>query len=174
METQGQGAADAAQLAAVQTRLVLNGRMRSGLGWFYWIAALSLINSGAYLFGAKFTFVIGLGITQVMDAVVTALIQQLGDESGLLRIIGLVIDICVAGAFALIGYFGRKRIRWPVIVGMVVYALDAILMLIVPDILGAAFHAWALFAIWTGLRAMRQLNALEKPAVTPVIGSLPS
>jgi hypothetical protein len=172
VETQAQGAADAAQLAAMQTRMVLTSRMRAGIGWFFWIAALSLINSGAYLFGATFTFVIGLGITQVVDAVITALAQQLGDESGMLRVIGLIIDICVAGAFALIGYAGRKGVRWPVIVGMVIYALDAILMLVARDILGAAFHAWALFAIWTGLKAMRQLKALDKPAAPPVIGSL--
>ncbi len=170
METQAQPAADAAQLAAMQTRMVLQGRMRSGMNWFYWIAGLSLINSGTYLFGASFTFVIGLGITQVIDAIFTAIAQELGSGSEWLRIVGVIMDLCVAGVFVLIGYVGRKRVRWPVLVGIVLYALDAVLMLVFKDFLGAAFHAWALFAIWTGLKAMGQLEAFEKAAHPQVIG----
>ncbi len=171
MQSQAQPAADAAQLAAMQTRLVLQGRMRSGMNWFYWIAGLSLINSGTYLFGANFTFVIGLGITQVIDGIFTTIAQELGSGAEWLRVVGVIIDLCVAGLFVLIGYVGRKRVRWPAIVGMVLYALDAVLMLVFKDFFGAAFHAWALFAIWTGLKAMRQLEAFEKAANPQIIGN---
>ncbi len=171
MQTQAQPAVDPVQLAAMQTRMVLQGRMRSGMNWFYWIAGLSLINSGAYLFGATFSFVIGLGITQLIDGVFTAISQQMGPGSEWLRVLGTVLDLVVAGVFVLIGYFGRKRVRWPVIMGMVLYALDAILMLAFKDFFGAAFHAWALFAIWTGLKAMGRLEAFEKAANPQVIGN---
>ncbi len=173
MQTQAQPAADATQVAVMQTRMVLQGRMRSGLNWFYWIAGLSLINSGTYLFGANFTFVIGLGITQVIDAIFGSIAEELGSGAEWLRVVGVLIDFCVAAVFVLIGYVGRKRVRWPVIVGMVLYALDAFLLLVFKDFLGAAFHAWALFAIWTGLKAMSQLEAFEKAANPQVIGNSP-
>lgn len=174
MQTQAQPAADTAQLAAMQTRMVLQGRMRSGMNWFYWIAGLSLINSGTYLFGASFTFVLGLGITQLIDGIFTGIVQQLGPGTEWLRVVGVLIDLCVAGLFVLIGYAGRKHVRWPVIAGMLLYAGDAVLMLAFKDYLGAAFHAWALFAIWTGLKAMKQLEAFDRTANPQVIGNAPS
>ncbi len=173
MQTQAQPAADAAQLAAMQTRMVLQSRTRTGMNWFYWIAGLSLINSGTYLFGASFSFVIGLGFTQLVDGIFTSIAQELGTGAEWLRIVGFVIDVCIAGVFVLIGYVGRKRVRWPVIVGMVLYALDAVLLILFKDILGAAFHAWALFAIWSGLKAMGQLEAFEKASNPQVIGNSP-
>lgn len=138
MQAQTSLPADSAQLAAIQRKLQLDSRFRSGIGWFYWIAALSLVNTIVYLLGAKFSFVVGVGI-----------------------------DLLIAGMFALIGYFGRKRIRWPVITGMGLYGLDAILMLLLQDFLGAAFHAWALYGIWTGLGAMRKLELMEKAGGQP-------
>ncbi len=173
MQTQAQPAADAAQLATMQTRLVLQGRMRSGFNWFYWIAGLSLINSGAYLFGASFSFVLGLGLTQLIDGIVAGLVREIGPGSEWLRVAGMFVNLCVAGAFVLMGYAGRKRVRWPVIVGMVLYALDALLLLAFQDYLGAAFHAWALFAIWTGMKALNQLEALERASNPQVIGNAP-
>ena len=175
MQMQAQQSVDPAQLAAMQTKMVLNSRMRSGIGWFYWIAALSIINSLAYQFGASFSFIFGLGIAQVVDGIVTGISEQLGQEFGWVRVVGVVVNIGLAGLFALIGYVGQKRVRWPVIVGMVLYLLDGLLVLVFQDYLGAAFHLWALYGIWTGLKAMQQLTALEKPTgvpVTPVIGSL--
>jgi hypothetical protein len=175
MQMQAQQSIDPAQLATMQTKMTLNSRLRSGIGWFYWIAALSIINSLAYQFGATFTFIFGLGITQVVDGIVTGISEQLGQDFGWVRVVGIIVNIGLAALFALIGYVGQKRVRWPVIIGMVLYVLDGLLVLVFQDYLGAAFHLWALFGIWTGLKAMQQLTALERPAgvpVTPVIGSL--
>ena len=172
MQTQAPITADAAQLALIQKKLQLDHRARSGLNWFYWIAGLSLLNSAAYLLGATFTFVIGLGVTQAVDGIVAALSAELGDTGGFLRIAGMGINIVIAGMFVLMGYFGRKRVRWPVIVGMVLYALDAILLLLVQDYLGVLFHALALYGIWTGLNAVQRLEALENAGGSEPIDSL--
>jgi hypothetical protein len=154
---------DAAQMALMQRKLVMDSRMRSGLGWFYWIAGLSLVNTAAYLFGTSWTFVAGLGLTQVIDGIMSALVKDMGPDWGILRIIGLGLDVLIAGAFVLIGYVGRKGYRWPVIAGMALYALDGILLLVFRDFFAAAFHGWALFGIWSGLKAMRELKALASP-----------
>ena len=176
MQIQAQQPVDAAQLASLQAKMNLNSRMRTGIGWFYWIAALSVINSIAYQFGVKIAFIFGLGVTQVVDGIVTGVFQQLGDGFQWVRVVGVLVNICLAAVFALIGFVGQKRVRWPVIVGMVLYVLDALLLLAFADYLGAAFHGWALFGIWNGFRALQQLDALDKPLgipVTPVIGRAP-
>ncbi len=162
MQAQAPYAADAAQLANVQKKLALDSRLRSGINWFFWIAGLSLVNSAAYLFGTSWTFVIGLGVTQLVDGIVTGVIKELGDSWSVLRVVGVGTDLLIAGMFVLIGYFGRKRMRWPVIVGMVLYVLDGILVLLFGDFIGALFHGLALWGIWTGLRAMQQLEALQQ------------
>src|ERR1043166_6289200 len=41
--------------------------MKSGASWFYWVAVLSLVNSGAAAVGSSWRFIIGLGITQIID-----------------------------------------------------------------------------------------------------------
>ncbi len=162
MQAQAPYAADAAQLANVQKKLALDSRVRSGINWFFWIAGLSLVNSAAYLFGTSWTFVIGLGVTQLVDGIVTGVIKELGDSWSVLRVVGVGTDLLIAGMFVLIGYFGRKRMRWPVIAGMVLYVLDAILVLVFGDFIGALFHGLGLYGIWTGLRAMQQLEVLQQ------------
>ncbi len=164
---------DPEQLAAMQGKLALAGRMRAGIGWFYWIAGLSLVNSGAYFFGATLTFVVGLGFTQFIDAIMSAVAKELGEGWGLLRPAGLVLDVLIAGVFVLIGYLGRKGIRWLVIAGMVLYALDAVLLLLLKDFFAVAFHGWALYGIWTGLKAMQALQDTANMQSERVVGPGP-
>src|SRR5688572_28411552 len=45
----------------------LEMRLKSGASWFYWIAGLSIINSIAALSGAGWGFIVGLGVTQIVD-----------------------------------------------------------------------------------------------------------
>jgi hypothetical protein len=157
--------ADAAHMARMQKKLALDNRVKTGLGWFYWIAGLSLVNTAAYLFGTSWGFVAGLGITQVVDAIMNLIAKDLGESGIYLRAAGVIIDLVIAAAFVLFGYFGRKGVQWPVIVGMVLYLLDTILLLLLQSWLAAAFHGWALYGIWTGLKALRESQALAKTTV---------
>ncbi len=157
-------AADPSQLAAIQNKLVLEGRFKNGINWFYWIAGLSIINTVSYLASITFTFVIGLGATQLVDGFMGAAAEQFPQTGIALRVIGVLIDLCIAALFFLFGYLGRKKYRGAVITGMVLYALDGLLLLAFQDYFGAAFHVWALVSIWSGLKALGQLQASEKPA----------
>ena len=129
--------------------LMAAARAGAGAKWFYWIAGLSILNSLVVIFGGQFHFVIGLGITGVVDAVA----RQAGSAGPVLDI---VINGFVAGVFCLFGYFAGKLQKWAFVAGMALYALDGLLLFTVKDILGVGFHAYALFAIYRGLAALNQ------------------
>lgn len=138
--------------------------MKSGAHWFYWIAALSLITSIIVLTGNNWAFLVSLGITQFVDAVATAAAPRAGES---VKIVALVFDVIAAGLFALIGYFASKRHSWVFIVGMALYALDALILALVMESpwLGLAFHAFALYSMFSGYRACARLNEWDGEAV---------
>ena len=127
-------------------KMVAAARVRAGAKWFYWIAGLSMINSLAVISGGNFHFVVGLGVTSVVDAMA----RQVGSMGSVLDV---VINGFVSGTFVLFGYFAVKGQRWAFLVGMGLYALDGLLLLGAKDFLGMGFHAYALFAIYRGLQA---------------------
>lgn len=131
-------------------------RAKSGANWFYWIAGLSLINSIIFLFGGNLSFIAGLGITQMLDAVV----DQISGSEGFsaVKIITFAVDAILAGVFILCGMWANKLEIWAFVVGMVLYILDTILLLAIGAYLPVAFHAFALFMIFRGFSAARQIK----------------
>jgi hypothetical protein len=148
-------------LEAVKRKVDLDRKFRSGINWFYWIAGLSIINSILYLAGGGITFVVGLGATQVIDGFMGGVAQQLGPNGAIAQGIGLVLNIGVAAVCAAFGYFGRRRSRSVIVTGMVLYGLDALLVLVFGDFFAAIFHVWALIGLFGGLRALTQHEAME-------------
>jgi hypothetical protein len=141
--------------AAIGEVAELEKRLRSGGSWFYWIAGLSLINSIAAFSGSEYGFIVGLSITQIIDH----LLAGAGDNA---RVIALVLDVIAAGVFVLFGVFACKRHVWAFIVGMILYAGDTLLTLVLGLWLGVAFHAWVLFSLFIGVKAAMQVNKLER------------
>lgn len=136
-----------------------SARMKGGAHWFFWIAALSLINSLIMLFGGNWSFFAGLAVTQIVDAIVLQ-VSGGGDVSFIL-IVAFIIDLLIAGIFVLCGYFAGKLHIWAFVIGMILYALDGVIMLLLGAYLPAAFHAFALFMMFKGLSAARELKAAE-------------
>ena len=133
----------------------LDRRVKSGGSWFYWIAGLSLINSIVAFSGSDGGFIVGLSITQVIDAI-------LNGSGGSAKVIALVLDVIAAGIFALFGVFACKRHVWAFFVGMGIYVLDTLLTVLTQYWLGVAFHAWVLFSLFIGVKAAMQANKLER------------
>ena len=133
------------------SKMIAAARVRAGAKWFYWIAGLSMINSLVVIFGGNFHFVIGLGITSVVDVFA----KRVGSAGSVLDII---INGFVAGVFVLFGTFAAKAQKWAFLVGMGLYLADGLLLLGVKDILSVAFHAYALYAIYRGLAAADQVQ----------------
>ena len=131
--------------------LQLQTQVKTGANWFYWIAGLSLVNTIAALSGSDWRFILGLGLTQFVDAVAT----QVG---GVGKIAALVIDFFIAGIFIVFGVFAGKAMKWAFIVGMTLFALDTLLCVLVQAWLSVAFHAYAMWAIWRGYSAIGELQ----------------
>lgn len=131
--------------------------MHSGANWFFWIAGLSLINSIIALVKGGWSFLAGLGVTQVIDGLAIGLSDELG---GAAVAVALVLDLIVAGFFVGLGLYARRAMLWAFVLGMIVYALDGVLLAAFQVWLSLAFHAFALYGIYRGYAAARKLKEL--------------
>lgn len=155
--------------SATDLRTSTLARVRSGAMWFTIIAIVSGINSLLQIFGAKIGsatnihFIFGLGITQVADAIA----KQSSNGTAIL----LGSDGIFLGLLLLFGLWARQRSQAAFIAGMIVYALDALLLLRFNVWLDAAVHAYALFRMWQGFAACRELAEIDRaaqPGLSPV------
>ena len=129
----------------------LEKKVKSGAGWFYWIAAFSMINSVFIVTGANWSFFVGLGITQYIAAFSSAL-----GSAG--TAIALVLSALVCGLFVMFGVLANKRHSWAFIVGMILYLLDGLIFLFIAEWMSFGFHMFAAFCIFTGLKANLELK----------------
>jgi hypothetical protein len=129
-------------------------KMKNGAGWFYWIAGLSMINGVIALFSGKaggFLFSLwsvfycaGIGI-------------GIGGTIG--TVIGFVLVAFLCGLFVLSGIFANKGHTWAFFLGLSLYILDSLILLVPPqNWLSLAFHAFACYSIFVGLKANLELK----------------
>lgn len=140
----------------------LQRQHKSGANWFYWIAGLSLVNSVLWLTGQEWTFIIGLGATQLVDGITIGLLEET-NAGEWIKYAAMGIDILIAGIYVLFGFLANKGFKAGFIVGMVLYALDGLIFLMVQDFLSIGFHVFALFWIFGGLKALSQLKRIRLP-----------
>jgi hypothetical protein len=131
--------------------------MRRGAGWFLTIALLSGVNSVLQIFDAKIRFIFGLGITQVVDAVA----HQMG-QGGTFVIV--VVDGLFIVMLILCSRWAKTGSQGAFLGGMIAYALDGVLLLLFSMWLDAAVHAYALWMIWQGYAAARELAQMQQAA----------
>jgi hypothetical protein len=137
-------------------------QLKAGANWFYWIAAFSIINCLVTTFGGDMYFVIGLGFNHLINGIIYGLAgTDFNDVDTAVKVFALIVNIFVSSGFILLGVFANKRYDWAFIVGMIIYALDGLIFLIISDFLSIAFHALALFWIYKGYSASRKLKKLE-------------
>lgn len=139
--------------------------MQSGARWFYWVAGLSLVNAIAAATNSNWSFLAGLGVTQVISGLAAALSKNQGDSSVVL-VIALVLNVLVAAFFVGLGVFAYKGHTWAFIVGMVIYAFDALIFLVFQDWFPLAFHAFVIFCLYRGIAANRKVKQLEAEMAT--------
>jgi len=131
-------------------------QLKGGASWFYWIAGLSLVNSAIFAFGGQVNFIAGLAFTQIIDAVADASAGERGSTS--IHAVAIVFDLILVVIFALIGYYANKAINAVFIGGMIIYAIDALICLLLESYIAAGFHVFALIMIFRGYMASREVN----------------
>jgi hypothetical protein len=130
--------------------------MRRGASWFFTIAILSGINSLLQIFDAHIRFIFGLGITQVVGT--------MAKQSSNGTVVLLIVDGLFIGLLLLCGKWARERSQGAFLGGMIAYALDGLLLLLFNMWIDAAVHAYALYRMWQGYAASRELTQLEQAA----------
>jgi len=137
-------------------------KIRSGASWFYWIAGLSILNSILLYTNQNLVFVIGLGITQLTDAIAMEFINAEPGASATIKAVALTVDILVSVILVMFGWLANKKNKWAFICGMTAYFLDGLIFLKVQDWMSIGFHLFALFFIFKGYSSLKDL--LEKEA----------
>jgi hypothetical protein len=138
--------------------------LKNSASWFVVIAGLSILNSILSMTGAQLHFIFGLGLTQIVDAI--------AHEAGAAGyILDFIINGIIAGVFVLIWNFARKGQAWAWYGGMILYAIDGLLLLLFKDYLSIAFHAWALYRMSPGLKFIPILKQLNQAIGTGAVSS---
>jgi hypothetical protein len=143
--------------AATDPHIAVVLRMRRGAGWFLTIAILSGVNSVLQIFDAKIRFIFGLGITQVVDSIARGMGQ--GETIVIVVVDGLFVVMLI-----LCSRWAKTGSQGAFLGGMIAYALDGVLLLLFSMWLDAAVHAYALWMIWQGYSASRELAQLQQAA----------
>lgn len=131
--------------------------VRKGAHWFYWKAALTVVNSFIGLTGTFWAFFLGLGITQIFQGIAIGVNEEMG-TSGVNAISGVafVLSLICAGFVLFLGFQAAKAKKWAFILGIVIFSFDALLYLITLSIFGVIIHGIAIFMLAKGLSACKK------------------
>ena len=142
-------------------RAVAARQTQVGGDWFFWIAALSSLNTIFWLFHVPFGFFFGLGLPEIVL------------RSGFGIPIWIGVTVIAALIFVLCGYFARRGALSAFIVGMLLYVADALLCFLNKDYLGGGVHAYALFRIFQGFQGAQRFSQLSASPPFSAIGTGP-
>ena len=142
-------------------------RFQSGANWYFWIAALSLVNSVMILSGSEWSFVIGLGVTQVIDFKALDVAKEVPEAVTVISAVAFGIDLFIAGIVALFGVFARKGHSWAFLVGIILYGMDGLLFARFGDWMSVGFHVFAMYGIWSGWKALGEMHQLQSTPHPP-------
>jgi hypothetical protein len=111
--------------------------------YFYYIAGMSVLNTVLALFTSiTIGSALALGMTEFVDGVGLYLHNI---------IIGIAFTVFMAGVFSAIAHFAGKGNIVVYLIGMVLYGLDAILLVVFKDWIGIAVHCWLLYTLFQGI-----------------------
>ncbi|MBI5353313.1 MAG: hypothetical protein HZB50_11795 [Chloroflexi bacterium] len=126
---------------------------------FYSIAIFSLVNSVINFFQGSVYFPIGLGVTQIVDGFSYLFQKDIPQASTVIFAFNVILDLLIVGIVAIFGFAIKKQTTWLITLGGVLYFIDGLLLLVFEDWIGAGFHAYFLFRIWTSWQTIRKLSS---------------
>ena len=138
---------------------------KNGAKGFYVIAGLSLLNTILSISQANIRFFVGLGITQVIDAITILASEDYPAASTIFKIISVILNTIFAGIIALFGWLALQKKAWAFIVGMILFSLDSILSLLFRDWISLGFHVLVLIYVFKGLIALKNIKKAENKII---------
>lgn len=150
---------DDAQRQEARTRLLLLLRARSGINWFYWVGALSIINTLIFASGNQPNYFLSLALVQVVNSY-SATVSAGSSVAVWMHWVAVAIDLLLAAVFIYFAYRGQRGGRRWVVVGLVLYAFDGLIFLVFNVWLGVLFHAFVIYSVLRGLRALDTLESM--------------
>jgi len=145
-------------------------KYKSGAGWFYWIAGLTLITSIITFAGGNWRFLISLGTTQIIDGIAARVAAELGGSAP--KIIALFLDMILTAVFVVFGVLANKRLLWAYILGMAIFVIDGLISLMMQDLIGVVAHVVVLVFMVPGFLAGKKMLELEQEMAAEVPSSL--
>jgi hypothetical protein len=155
----------AEEQALLAHRGQLTAKMKNGGNWFFWIAGLSVVNTVILLAEGDRQYMVGLGVTQFVNGFALAMAKQAPETTTAAKVAALVFTLMASAVVAAFGFGARRGLTWLFAIGMGLYLFDGLLLAAFQDWLSAGFHLFALGCMFGGLRAARELNALDRAAV---------
>lgn len=142
-----------------KTNESLESQYKNGVSWFYWIAGLSLINSLVVFFDGDWSFIAGLGVTQLIDSFAFVFSDIFGQK---LIYIGFAINLIIIGIFFILGKIATsKRIKDVILFGIVFYSVDTLIFIYFTDYISILFHLYAIYSMVKAFIACKELNKIE-------------
>jgi len=155
--------AETAERQEFRQRMLLQMRARAGINWFYWVAGLTIINTIIFVTGNTPNYFLGLGLSQMVDSY-TVTVATGTEMAPLMRWVAAAIDVLLAGVFIIFGFRGQRSYRSWIVAGIGLYTLDGLIFLFFSVWLGVLFHAFVIYKLVGGMRAMDELNQMGPPA----------
>jgi hypothetical protein len=132
-------------------RLRVEARMRAGADWFFWIAALALLEAYLNRSGIVTQGAFGLGMTGLVE-------RATGPWTAPGGAMPFLAELVLPVFYVLLGVLARRGRRWAFAAGMGAYAVDAALVLAAAQMVGLALHLVVLGLLGAGFVAARQLE----------------
>ncbi len=136
-------------------------RVRSGAGWLNAVAVFSAINSLINAFDGGRYFLVGLGITQLIDAFGSVFAQEMPNMATTIKFVAVAISLGISGILGVLGYFSRRGHAWAFTLAGVGYTVDTLIVLYFQDYGGIIFHLIALFFMGSGALAALKLQGSD-------------
>ncbi len=144
------------ELEATQPRILDRRTAHAGAHWFFWLAALSILNSLIVYYVGLGNLPFAFGLTQWIDGTAGPFTNQLWQTPP--STAALLVNIVIAIAFAGFGYLARRGNDAAWVIGILLYVVDAMFSLGMRDFWGFCFHLVGLFFLFRGLLASRHVR----------------
>jgi hypothetical protein len=157
---QAAATAEATPLSDADIMVALTQEARKARSWFAFVAGLSLVNTVLNLLQVEWGFVIGLGATRVVDAIIWGARAEADPAiAAAITVVGVLINLFLIGLVALVWWLSGRGSTTAYLMGMICYALDGLIFVSVQDWFGVAFHIFFLIGMWKGYGALRAYAA---------------